>query len=130
MHPWAASAGRRTLLPVGLFGGSEKHVFEHAARVHPNYFSYPYSDLDVVTIKLPAGAQATSLPPPGRFDAKTCLYEITADQQDGTLHLNRSLMVNVIMVDPKYYGPLRNFFLNVRNLDEQQVVLSPVPNST
>jgi hypothetical protein len=121
---WTASAGRRTLLPVGLFGGSEKHVFENTTRVNPIYFSYAYSDIDSVTIKLPVGTQATSLPPPHRLDIKTCVYGMTTDQQDRTLHFNRSLVVNLFIVDPNSYGLLRNFFSNVRNQDEQQVVLS------
>jgi hypothetical protein len=37
---YAASAGSRALMPVGLFSQAEKHMFEHAARVHPVYFSF------------------------------------------------------------------------------------------
>jgi transglutaminase-like putative cysteine protease len=121
---WTASAGHRTLLPVGLFGGSEKHVFEHITRVYPIYFSYAYSDVDAITIALPAGTQVASVPPAQNIDAKTCSYGMKAEQQNGVLHLNRSLTVNLYMVGPANYGPLRNFFLNVRNLDEEQIVLS------
>src|SRR5262249_41690882 len=32
---WASAAGRRTLLPVGIFAANEKGVFEHEQRVHP-----------------------------------------------------------------------------------------------
>ena len=35
---WASGAGRRALLPVGLFSATEKHLFDHTNRVHPIYF--------------------------------------------------------------------------------------------
>ena len=35
---WASQAGRRALLPVGIFSANEKHVFDHAERVHPGLF--------------------------------------------------------------------------------------------
>ena len=50
---WAAGAGNRSLMPMGLFGGSEKHMFEHSARVHPLYFTFPYQHTDEVAIELP-----------------------------------------------------------------------------
>ena len=52
---WVSNAGRRVVLPVGVFTGVEKHIFEHANRVHPIYFEYPYEKEDDVTIDLPAG---------------------------------------------------------------------------
>ena len=38
MPAWALAAGRRFLMPAGIFGGTEKHMFEHADREHPVYF--------------------------------------------------------------------------------------------
>ena len=126
---WASAAGRRTLLAVGLFGGSEKHVFEGAHRVHPIYFNFPYTDVDDVTISLPAGSQITNLPQPQHIDLTLCAYGLAPENRNGSLHLARNLMVNVHMLDPKYYGSLRNFFQRVRSGDEQQVVLSSAPAS-
>ena len=34
------------MLPVGFFTGQEKRVFEHANRVHPIYFEYPYEKVE------------------------------------------------------------------------------------
>ncbi len=41
---WASSAGKRVLLPAAIFTAGEKGVFEHANRVHPIYFEYPYRE--------------------------------------------------------------------------------------
>jgi hypothetical protein len=122
---WASAAGRRTLLAVGLFGGGEKHVFEGANRIYPLYFDFPFSDVDDVTIALPAGSQITNLPQPQHVDLKGCAYNQAAESKDGSLHLSRSLMLNFSLLDPKYYTTLRHFFQAVRSGDEQQVVLSP-----
>lgn len=121
---WATAAGRRALLAVGLFGGAEKHLFEHTARVHPVYFSYPYEDLDDVTIDLPLGWQISNLPKLNNIDAKVCSYHADAQNNGGSLHVTRQLTMNILMLDPKYYGALRNFYQQVRTGDEQQIILS------
>jgi len=45
--------GKRALCSVGLFSGSEKHMFEHSVRVHPLYFHYLFEKADDVHIELP-----------------------------------------------------------------------------
>jgi len=122
---WASGAGRRALLPVGLFGGPEKHVFEHANRVHPIYFPYPSEKADDLTIELPLGWQVNNLPPPQNLDAKAALYSLKAENNKGTLHLTRQLNMDLLMVDLKLYPTLRNFFQVVRTGDEQQIILQP-----
>lgn len=54
---WVSGAGRKALLPVGLFSAGEKRVFEHEQRVHPIYFTYPSQKEDNVTITLPAAGR-------------------------------------------------------------------------
>ena len=49
---------------------------------------------------------------------------MTADNKDGSLHLHRSLMLDLHLLDAKYYLPLQKFFQNVRSDDELQVVLA------
>jgi hypothetical protein len=121
---WASSTGRRCLLSAGLFGGGEKHVFETANRVHPVYFRFPYTDLDNVTISPPPGWQISNLPQPQHLDAKVIIYDLDVENKDGSLRLNRSLMVNISLVQVKSYSELRRFFQSVRSADEEQIVLS------
>jgi hypothetical protein len=122
---WASGAGRRALLPVGLFSATEKHLFDHANRVHPIYFYYPSAKIDDVTIDLPLGWQVSSLPPVQNLDAKAALYNLKVENNKGTLHLTRQLNMDLLMVDTKLYPTLRNFFQVVRTGDEQQIVLQP-----
>jgi hypothetical protein len=123
---WMSGAGRRGLLPVGLFSAAEKHLFDHADRVHPIYFEYLTQRVDDISIDLPLGWQIASLPAPQKQDAHVIVYTMQAENNKGTLHLNRTLNVNILLLDEKYYGALRNFFQVVRTSDEQQVILQPM----
>jgi hypothetical protein len=123
---WAAAAGRRQLIPVGLFSEPEKHMFEHAERTFPVYFHFPFQIQDDITVALPSGLQVSSLPPtqdggPG----KVVSYALIAEGKNGTLHWNRRVSLDILMIQTKYYPALRSFFQTVRAGDEQQIVLLP-----
>jgi hypothetical protein len=122
---WVSGAGRRVLLPVGIFGATEKHLFEHADRVHPVYFQFPSEKVDDVNIDLPAGWQVQSLPQPQNTDAHVVGYQQKAEKATNSLHLTRKVMVDILMLDTKYYPALQSFFQTVRTGDEQQIVLQP-----
>jgi hypothetical protein len=122
---WASGAGRRVLVPIGLFGASEKHIFEHTDRVHPIYFEYPTQEVDDVTIEPPLAWQVSSLPKELSDEGKVLTYKIKAESNKGTLHLTRQLNVDILMIEVKYYTALRNFFQSVRTGDEEQIVLQP-----
>jgi uncharacterized protein DUF3857 len=126
---WVSGAGRREMLPVGIFAAPEKRVFEHTERVHPIYFRYPFEKMDDVTIILPVGWQVGSLPPAKMQDAKSVLYELKVDNDKATLHLSRRLKVDLLLLPQKYYPALRNFFQVVRSGDDEQVVLQPIGTS-
>ena len=122
---WVSGAGRRALLPVGIFSAPEKHLFDHADRVHPIYFEFPFEKVDDVTIDLPLGWQVQSLPQPQNQDAHVITYDLMAEKAANSLHLTRKVKVDVLFLETKYYGSLRNFFQVVRTGDEEQVVLQP-----
>jgi hypothetical protein len=122
---WVSGAGRRALFPMGLFGSSEKHVFEHADRVHALYFRHPYLKSDDISITLPLGWRVSSVPAPITRDAKAAVYTVESADVQGSLHVSRSLRVELLFLDKDKYGALRQFFQLVRTGDEQQVVLQP-----
>jgi hypothetical protein len=122
---WVSGAGHRALLPVGLFSVSEKHLFDHEQRVHPIYFQYPLQKVDDITIELPLGWRVTSLPKAQKQGEHPVGYVLKADSDAGKLHLSRTLNVEILLIENKYYPALRNFFQIVRTGDEEQVVLQP-----
>jgi len=126
---WAAGAGQRALMPVGLFGAQERGTFEHATRVHPLYFDFPHQSADRVSIELPANWQVSSMPAPRIDDRGGFVYSAWTEGRDGTLALNRALSVNAVLVNSKQYGAVQDFFRTVRSGDEDQVVLLAVKNT-
>jgi len=120
---WASAAGKRALLAVGLFGGTEKHLFEHAHREFPIIFEFPFKKIDDVTIELPPGWQVGSAPKDVDQDAKAAEYIFKSDVKNGAVHFNRILRSDLSFVPADKYLVLRNFFQVVRSGDEQQIVL-------
>jgi len=120
---WSTLSGSRAFLPVGIFGASEKNVFEYSARVFPIYFEYRCEKADDITVEVPPGWQVSALPKPRNNDLHALSYVVSAESSSGAMHLRRKLDLNVIQLDPKYYSALRNFYQGVKAADEQQVVL-------
>ncbi len=122
---WASAAGHHVILPVGVFGGREKHVFEHLDRTYPIYVDYPYSVSDDVSIQVPPGWHISSLPPGWTDTGKVVSFSLNAGQDKGKLHLTRNLDLNFILMDVKYYAPLHQYFQQIKSADDQQIVLEP-----
>lgn len=122
---WVSGAGRRALLPVGLFAAPEKHLFDHVDRVHPVYFQYPFQRSDDISIDMPLGWQISTVPEERKVDAKLITYTLDAKNDKGTLHLSRVLSVDVMLLPKENYAALRKVFQLVRTGDEQQVILQP-----
>lgn len=122
---WAAPAGRRVLMPMGLFGAAEKPTFEASSRVHPMYFEYRSQHVDDITINMSDPWVLNSVPKSTTLDLKGLVFKETVDTQNGSLHVTRELTVDVSLVDPKSYGSVRQFYQTVRTADEAQAVLSP-----
>jgi hypothetical protein len=122
---WVSGAGRRALLPVGLFSAPEKHLYEHTSRVHPLYFHYMSTHTDDVMIQLPLDWQVNSLPSAVTRDAKLLLYSMKVEKQAGGLHLERQMRNDLLSLDQNSYPILRNFYQAVRTADDQQIVLQP-----
>jgi hypothetical protein len=126
---FASAAGRKVLLPASLFSANEKHLFEHAERIHPVYFEYPYKEIDDLTIDLPLGWKAASLPKPVDQEAKAVDYKLSVEDQKGLLDMRREIRSDLVIVPKDSYPILRNFYQLVRTQDDQQILLQPVSTS-
>jgi hypothetical protein len=122
---WATGAGKRVLVPVGLFSAPEKHLFEHTNRVHPVYFQFSSGKIDDLTIELPLGWHVSNLPAEQTNDQKVAVYHMKTEDNKGTLHVTRQLNFDLLMVDAKSYPALRSFYQIVRTGDDQQIVVQP-----
>jgi hypothetical protein len=66
------------------------------------------------------------VPKPLSDDGQVIAYNLKVESDKGTLHLQRKLSVDFLLLDLKYYPALRKFFQTVRTTDEQQIVLQPI----
>ncbi len=122
---WATQTGRRVLLPAGLFSAQEKHLFDHAERIHPIYMDFPFQQTDDITITPPTGWQVGSLPPAHNQDGHIITYSLTMANEKGSVRLSRTITVDFLLLDRQYYAALRTFFQGVKSSDDQQIVLQP-----
>jgi hypothetical protein len=122
---WAAPTGRRVMLPVGLFSAQEKHLFDHADRVHPIYMDFPFQTKDDMTIAVPGGWQFGTLPPEHKQDGHIITYSLAVSKDGSKLKLVRNMSVNFLILETQYYAALRTFFQGVKTSDDQQIVLQP-----
>jgi len=125
VEQWASPAGRKLMLPLGLFSAGERKLFEHQERIHPIYFHYPSEQDDDIVVTLPTGWHAVSLPKEVSLDQQVIVYSMKAEDNKSSLRIRRSLSIDVLYMLQKYYPALRNFFQNVRTTDEEQVLLQP-----
>ena len=65
------------------------------------------------------------MPEPQKLDAKAITYNLNAKNEKGTLHMNRVLNVDIVLLPQDKYDALRKIFQIVRTGDEQQVALLP-----
>jgi hypothetical protein len=121
---WAHLAGSRALVPVDIFAGGNRHVFEHQTRLHSIYFHFPYQLADDVTIDLPAGWKVSSVPQPGSADIHVADCTWATDGASTSLHLKRDLAINTLLIDAKYYGQVQDFYQAVRRSADAEAVVS------
>ena len=122
---WVSAVGRRALLPTGLFAAHEKTMFEHADRIYPVYFIYPYKKIDDLKIELPLGWKTINLPKPFDQDVKGAQFTLKVDDNNGSLHIRRELRSDLFLLSKESYPALRHFYQTVKTQDEQQIMLQP-----
>jgi hypothetical protein len=126
---WASPAGKRELLPLGLFSGDQKHSFEHTQRAYPIYFAFMFQTEDQTRIALPPGWKLDSLPKETHLDVRAAEYRIQADNRDNTLEIARTLRSDILLLPVTSYSTLHAFYQQVRSGDDAQAVVLPGASS-
>lgn len=125
---YAASTGKRLLLPSGLF--LTKPIFLHAERKNPVYFDYPYRLIEKVQITLPSDVQVESLPQsePVKADFGICSIQRTA--KGNMLEIFRDFAIGGMSFPLTEYPKLKSFFEKVRTNDDEQITLQTALSSS
>jgi Domain of Unknown Function with PDB structure (DUF3857) len=122
---WVSAAGRRALLPVGLFAAPEKQLFTRGERVYPLCFDYSYQKKDDITVDLPSGWTVSSVPQPLDRDVKAAEYTLKVDDKKTQVHITRTLRSDIFVLPQNTYPTVRTFYQAVRSGDDEQIVLQP-----
>jgi hypothetical protein len=121
---FAATTGKRMLVPNSLFEGNSRQPFTHGERKLPVYFSYPFYNVDDVRITLPSGLKIENLPPGEPIKADYAFYELKRAVDGNVLSLYRSFAMGGISFKKEQYDGLRKFYSGVTAADSEQVVLT------
>ena len=119
----ATVAGRRLLLPLGVFQTNERNPFQHAKRVHPVYFPHPWEEHDEIILRVPTGYEVEGMPEPRQSSTSFGQYEISCEKHPDGVLLRRRMVVEGNHYKVEHYPALRQFFNEVKAGDEQQLVL-------
>jgi hypothetical protein len=120
---YATTAGKRLLIPAFLFQLKQNQAFAHSQRKYPVYFPYPFTDNDVVTMKVPEGFTLESVPQPEDAKLGYARYQNVSNFDGIQLVTQRQLAFNAIYLPLERYSELKTFFGKVQAGDEQQAVL-------
>jgi hypothetical protein len=124
-----SATGKHFFLPGLFFESRASHPFvAQDKRIIPIDVHYPELEQDEVTYHLPPGFKIESLPP----DANTswpdhALLNIQSSSKDSSVTVDRTLVYNYTLLDPKDYPSLHDFYQKVATADQQQLVLTRVP---
>lgn len=120
---FATRAGRRLVLPLGIFHANQRNPFITAKRTNPIYFSYPQEDREDIKLELPDGMRLESTPISNQSDQKAVYYELMVGTDGKTLHVNRTLRFSAYLFEAKQYQALQVFYDRILAGDSQQLSL-------
>jgi hypothetical protein len=121
---YAATTGKRILVPNSLFEANSRQPFAHGERKLPVYFSYPFYTVDDVQITLPSGLTAESVPQAAPVKSDYAFYELKRAVNGNVLSFNRSFAMGGIAFKKEQYDDLRKFYSGVVAGDSEQIVLT------
>lgn len=120
---YGSTTARDMLLPMDIFQATQAGAFSEQMRHNPIYFSYPYEEIDDVTVNAPSGYKIDALPKPQKIDLKAVVYQITPSAQGNSVEIRRQLTIGGVLFGKEAYPTFRTFFGAVRTNDNAQMVL-------
>jgi len=120
---FATRAGRRLVLPLGIFHANQRNPFITNKRTNPVYFGYPQEDREDAKLELPNGMKLESTPISNQSDQKAAYYEFLVSSEGKMLHIRRTMRFSGYLFEQKQYPALQVFYDRVFAGDSQQVTI-------
>jgi len=123
------ATGKHVFLPGLFFESRIKHPFvAEEKRTAPVDVHYARLQQDDVTYHLPAAFTLESAPQ-GSNPAwpSHAMLKISSKTDGDTVNVTRALAYNFVLLDPRNYSDLHDFYQKVAAADQQQIVLTRTP---
>jgi transglutaminase-like putative cysteine protease len=124
-----SATGKHFFLPGLFFETRAKHPFvAQNKRVTPIDLRYPRMEQDEVVYYLPHGYTVENAPQTSDVTwPNHAMLRIASIVKDNSVEVQRSFARNFLLLDPKEYNDLHDFYLKVAAADQQQLVLTRTP---
>lgn len=120
---YATSTGKRMMVPISPFTGSDQHSFQASKRLFPVYLREPYRTFDEITLRLPEGMELESIPKARSIPIGYADLFMTVRRDGASLKVNRQVTINSYYIPIEQYPSFREFLERVRLVGEEQAVL-------
>ena len=123
---FAVLTHQRMLFPMAVFQANRKSPLAHSKRMQPVYFRHGYSEVDKITISMPAGYRLEAIPSEADLKTPFAAFQTKRTGEAGLVRLERHAVISRYYFPPESYGGLRQYFEQLRQSDAENVVLHGV----
>ena len=127
---YAQKTGKRLFLQPGFFEYGAEPAFSASSRTYPVYFSYPWSEQDIIEIELPKGFDLDNADAPADISDPSSIgslkITIGIDRASRTLKYNRTFFFGAngkIYFPATVYEPLKQLFSAFHKADTHTITL-------
>lgn len=123
VYNYATITGKRLFVTPNLLTRSGTRLPTNDKRKQPVYLTYPYIDVDSVTIAIPAGYKAESVPKDVSLDTKFGTYTSTIKVLADKIVYYRRIQQTSGLFPPDSFNELSAFYQNIYQADRTKIVL-------
>ena len=124
---FATRTGKRLFFQPAIFHANRSALFASSRRVNPIFFSYPWSEDDVIAINMPAGFALDHADLPGPIKVGSLEYVTKGQILNGkTFSYHRSFQLGTggsIVFPASAYGTVKRIFDAVQESDNHSITL-------
>ncbi len=122
-----SAAGKRLMVPGFFFLMGQRQVFvSNEQRTEPVDLHYAGQVIDDVVYHLPAGYVVESAPQPAQLPwPEHAVLVVKTQLGAGTIDIKHILAWGYVLLEPKEYPALREYYQRIAANDQQQLVLAP-----
>ncbi len=120
---YATSVGKRLMIAPNIFNKYTSAITKRPTRVNDIYVDHGYSEIDSLKIALPEAYRLEYMPEHCVGSCMLGSYEISFDTIQGSLTMNRKLVIKGGTFSKDHYDEISGFFKTIDDGDRQKGVM-------